>query len=413
MLVVAVGWPSMATATAEPPATKAEPATEPEPNAEPEPSAEPEPDAEARAPKARPPSSPGKLTPEEIERRQTELRTEQATLHWQEGKRLYQNGRYAEAAVEFEKSQVAWPAAATLYSMALSYERAAKPVEAVRALQRYLALPDCSDVPPEEGTMGCTQQRAQAEQALAEQRRRVGELVIALGEGVELREVRVAGRTVPLDDFPLVLLPGTVDVEVFGLKPDERRSRPAYITAGESFTLYVAPFDSESQVVRSPVLPPPNDDPVDELRLERRQRQLVAAFGVGAGLTAASGVAMAVTGGLALYHQRRFDTELCPNPCVVLNEDGTPMLDPNGNTIPRGTAENDVYPDDHEAELARYRPIANALMGVTVGLAVATALVGTFAFRKRDRERASGPQSNGKRVRARVRVGGSGLVVRW
>src|SRR5690606_24458285 len=134
------------------------------------------------------------------------------------------------------------------------------------------------------------------EQALAEQRRRVGALVLDLGEGVELREVRVAGRTVPLDDFPLLLLPGTVDVEVFGMGPDERRSRPAYITGGETYELYVAPFDSGR--VPPPEVRPELDDPVDALRQARRQRQLRTAFWAGTGLTASAGIALAVVGGI-------------------------------------------------------------------------------------------------------------------
>ena len=42
--------------------------------------------------------------------------------------------------------------------------------------------------------------------------------------------------------------------------------------------------------------------------------------------------------------------------------------------------------------------------------AVTAALLGSFAFRKRARERAADEQA---RVRARVRVGATGIVVRW
>jgi hypothetical protein len=390
------------------PDTETEPGSETEPDSETEtePGAKMEPDATTQAPE--PPSPQVKLTAEQLAERLMDKRLEHAELRWQEGERLYQNGRYAEAAVEFERSYAAVAAAATLYSVAPSYERAGKPVEAVRALERYLALPDCPDGPPEERPIDCTQQRPLAEQALAEQRRRVGELVIALGDGVKLREVRVAGRTVPLEDFPLVLLPGTVDVEVFGLKPDERRSRPAYITPGETFTLYVAPFDAEV-ARRPPTVTPIEGDPVDELRLERRQRQLQTTFWVGTGLTAAAGVALAVTGGLGRYHQQRFNIEKCPSKCWEMNADGTPKRDAAGQIIYLDRP----YPENHEDALARYKPVANAMLAVTIGIGVATALVGAFAFRKRDREQASARAGTGERVRARVRLGGSGLVVRW
>jgi len=372
MLIAALGWPSAAGATSRvtPEAEAPEAAKESEPSAEP-----------PAVPKV-------ELTPEERERRKLELRLDQATLHWQEGKHLFDKGRYAEAAEEFEISYTAVPAADTLYSVALSYERAGKPVEATRALKRYLAGPDCGELPLEERTIDCTAQRPEAEAALAEQRMRVGELVISLGEGVRLREVRVAGRVVPLDDFPLLLLPGTVDVEVFGLGPEERRSRPAYITGGETATFYVAPFEREA--VTRPDPKPDPDDAADELRIERRRRALRTSFWVGSGLTVASATAMSVMGALTLYHQRRYNTEKC-----------APVCPPD---------HDEPYPLDHEVKFNRYRPITNALVGVTVGLAVATALLATFAFRKRARERAGNGRAH---VRVRVGVGATGLALRW
>lgn len=425
MLIAALGLPSTAGATgrAAPPVTTTE--TEPKPEAkptagpEPKPTAGPEPKPTAGPePKPEQPSEPApaptteagaeppskvELTPEEIERRELELRLEQATLHWQEGKRLFDNAQYAEAAVEFERSLVAVPAADTLYSVALSYERAGKPVEAVRALKRYLAHTDCSDLPEEERTSDCATMLREAQAALAEQRLRVGELVLSLGEGVKLREVRVAGRVVPLDDFPLLLLPGTVDVEVFGLGPEERRSRPVSITGGEQTTFYVAPFEREA-VTRPD--PEPDPDDVDDLRPERRRLALRVGFWVGTGLTVASGTALAVMGALTLHHQRRFNAEKCAPQCWEMNPDGTPKLDEEGNIM----FLDRPFPLEHEEKYNRYRPVANALVGVTVGLAVTAALLGSFAFRKRARERAADEQA---RVRARVRVGATGIVVRW
>jgi hypothetical protein len=391
VLIVAVGWPSVAGATTRAPPEAPAIVEEPEPLAEP-----------STTPKV-------ELTPEEIERRRLELKLEQAMLHWQEGDRLYYNHRYAEAAVEFERSYAGWPVPDALYSMGLSYARAGKPVEAMRSFERYLALPDCEDRPLEERTTTeCPTLRAEAKQVLAEQRSRVGELVLTLGEGVKLREVRVAGQVVPLEDFPHLLVPGTVDVEVFGLGPKERRSRPVSITGGQQTVFYVAPFEIEPTTGTPPKTDPGNKP--DLLRLERRQRALKTGFYVGTGLTAASGTAMAVMGALTLYHHRHFNSEKCPAECWEKNADGTPKRDAEGNI----EYLHRPYPSDHKAKFTRYLPVTNALVGVTVGLAVVTALVGTFAFRKRAGQGPRTLEASGRvGVRGRVRVGASGLVVRW
>lgn len=374
MLIAALGWPSTAGATSRvAPSAEAPAAAAPESGAEPPaPTPEPTPKVE--------------LTPEEKERQRLALLLDQATLHWKEGRRLFENGRYAEAAVEFEGSYAAVPAPATLYSQALSYKQAGKPVEAVRAYQRYLALPSCDDVPPPERNPDeCPLRRPEAEKALTEQRQLVGELTLSLAEGVRLRDVRVDGRSIPLDDFPLLLLPGTVDVEVLGLGPDDRRRKPASITGGEVTSFYVAPFEPET-----PPVVTDTDDTVVTRPDPRRQRALMIGFGVSAGLTLVSGAATGVLGGLTFYHQRRFNAEICEDPC------------------PPGA--NKPYPADHEAKFERYKPITNALVGVTVGLAVATALLAAFAFGKSP---SKGKALARARVRRHVGLGGSGLVVRW
>ncbi len=401
MLIVALGWPTLgwptlasATSRGAPEDEVAEPEAESEPPADGETKAEPPAEGETKAE----PAPTVERTPEQ---RRKDLLLERALEHWSEGERLYQRGSYPEAALEFESSFAAWPAAVTLYSMGLSYERAGKPVEAVRALERYLAMPDCKARPElrEELACGETEQRADAEKLLVELRRRVGELVLSLGEGVRLREVRVAGRVVPLQDFPLVLVPSTVDVEVFGFEPDERRIRPVTIAGGETTTFYVAPFEPE-------VATPPGGKPTmdaeedDARRVEQRRRRLRGVFWGGTGLTVASAAATAAIGGLTIYHQRRFDTKHCRN--------DEPDCEPSDHP----------YPFDHEDQFLRYKPIANALLGVTVGLAVTTALVGSFAFRKpaRGRPGEAEPGARGgarSSVRPTVGWGGSGLVVRW
>ncbi len=370
--------------TTDSPSTEAAPAEIPPPH-EPDPPAA---DAAARSTPSPADDPLRKLSPEELEFRQQEARIQDARKHYTQGNRLFGKKRYAAAAEEYEQSYAAAPAARTLYSIALSYEYAGRPVEAVEAIERYLGLPECTDLPEAERTIECTDQRADAQKILSGQRRLVGELRLDLAVGVDLREIRVAGRTVPRVDFPLLLLPGSVDVELFGVHPDQRRRWVVNIAAGEPYTLYVAPFDTAE--VGGPTPPTPEDPELDRLQRERRRQRLRTSFWVGTGLTAMSGIALAVMGSLTLYEQRRFNTEKCRMDC----------LDPDTGE-PRGTG----YPLDHEERFLRYKPITNAMVGVTVGLAVGTALVGVFAFGKRNE-----PVPND---RAQVRLTGSGLLVRW
>lgn len=390
-IAIAMSWPSAAVAGRDQgPAKVPEPeASEPEvPPAEGAEEDPPAPTPETEPSAAPDPGSVDELSPEELAARQKQIRIENAQRHYEQGNVLFRAGRYAEAAAQLELSYAAVPATTTLYSVALSYARAGKAVDAVRTLRRYLDLPDCVEQSAQ-STIGCTNRRAEAEQMLGDQVRLVGELNLDLADTVELREVRVAGRTVPLDDFPLLLRPGPADVELFGLEPEQRRTRVAYITAGETFTLYVAPFVTE--VVQRPDVPDATPDPrIDEARAQRRQRILMTSFWVGTGLTAASAVALGVMGGLTRREQQAFKAAKCEMVCA----------DPD-TMEPLGNSDAPLFPLEERDAFNTYKLTTNVLVGVTVGLAVGTVLVGAFAFRKRGRGR------------ARVRATGPGLVVRW
>lgn len=398
-IAVAMSWPSIAIAgrdqgpaevsEAEVPVPEVPPAERSAEDDAPPTEEDPSAPTGATEPAAAPdPGSVDELSPEELAARQKQIRIENAQRHYEQGNVLFRSGRYAEAAAQLELSYAAVPATTTLYSVALSYARAGKAVDAVRTLRRYLDLPDCVEQSAQ-STIGCTNRRVEAEQMLGEQVRLVGELNLDLADAVQLREVKVAGRTVPLDDFPLLLRPGPADVELFGLEPEQRRTRVAYITAGETFTLYVAPFVTE--VVQRPSVPDEPPEPrVDEARARRRQRILMTSFWVGTGLTAASTVAMGVMGGLTRREQQAFADAKCEMMCV----------DPDTGE-PLGTEDAPLFPIEERDAFNRYETTTNVLVGVTVGLAVGTVLVGAFAFRKRGRGR------------ARVQATGPGLVVRW
>lgn len=355
----------------------------------PEPTAEDEAASGDGSPAAQEPATsdftrPPSMTPEEFEQHQRLLlRVHNAEVHYEDGTKLYNRGEYAAAALEYESAYAAIPAANALYSAALSYERAGRPVDAIRTYSEYLALADCASLEPSKRTSRCADEQAVARTALEGQKRLVGELKLAFTEPLDIREVRVAGRTVPLSDFPVFLLPGAVDVELFGTAADQRREWVAYISAGETFTISVSPFDTEV-VVRPPELPPDRTDD-DEARRRRLRRALRKTFWVGAGLTGASAAALAVMGGLTATEQRTHDDNKCAADCT--DENGEPL--------------NTGYPLENRSNFNTYKPVTNALIGVTVGLAVTTALLGVFTFRKENRER------------AKLSLAGPGVVVRW
>lgn len=398
-VAVAMSWPSVAVAGPDqgpaevPEAEASEPEVPPAEGSAKDDAPPTEEDRPAPTPAAEPSAAPDpgavdELSPEELAARQKQIRIENAQRHYEQGNVLFRSGRYAEAAAQLELSYAAVPTTTTLYSVALSYARAGKAVDAVRTLRQYLDLPDCV-AQSAESTIGCTNRRAEAEQMLGEQLRLVGELNLDLANAVELREVKVAGRTVPLDDFPLLLRPGPADVELFGLEPEQRRTRVAYITAGETFTLYVAPFVTE--VVQRPSVPDEPPDPrIDEARAQRRQRILMTSFWVGTGLTAASAVALGVMGGLTRRAQPAFKDAKCEETCSD-PETGEPL----------GSKNDPLFPFEERDAFNTYKTTTNVLVGVTVGLAVGTVLVGAFAFRKRGRGH------------TRVRATGPGLLVRW
>jgi len=71
---------------------------------------------------------------------------EQARARFDEGTRLYSEGRYVEAAQAYEASYRLSPRSATLLNVATAYERALELGRAADALDRYLAAePDASD----------------------------------------------------------------------------------------------------------------------------------------------------------------------------------------------------------------------------------------------------------------------------
>lgn len=306
--------------------------------------------------------------------------------HFQQGRVHYFRGAYALAAIEFEQAFAAFPAEAALKNVALSHERAGDDVAAAIAARRYLGLPACAVDDVDKAL--CGSHRDELVALLDRVMPRVVELRLEVVVGVELREVRINGRVTPRDDFPVLVAPGRVDVELEGAAPGQRRQRVIEVRAGETQTIVVERFDAPT--VPRDREPPPSGTP------RPRGKWLRPAFWTGVATTSASLVAVGVLGGLTLAAGKDYRRE-------VENFLENPPPDP-----PPGEPEVDLYPHDEQARFEEMQKATNVMIGVSAGLAMLTLVVGAVAF---TRPRNSG--TSRASTRAQWLFHGSGLVVRY
>ena len=320
----------------------------------------------------------------------------EADKRFTEGKALMSEGRYAEAAAEFERSHASIEFGDTLFRIVEAYEAANEPIQALKKARAYLALDNCEGGKESPYNYPCAEpdQRAKAAKKANRLRQFVGELRLKIRKEVPLREVRVADEPVPLDDFPLLVLPGSYIVELRGPKVDQLRSYDVVVEAGQTFTVSVPPW--EKPRVDDPVFDDGETDQERALREQaRRKRILKGAFWTGVGVTAAAGAALASVGGVAVYSQRRWEELHCggvPQAECQATRPDDPDLGPNGK-----------YPLSHERRLDRFRTATNVMIGVTAALGVTTVVLGIFAFTKK--------KPSGANARVQVRAGG--LTFRW
>jgi hypothetical protein len=289
----------------------------------------------------------------------------------------YNRGAYALAAIEFEQAFAAFPAEAALKNVVLSHERAGDDVAAAIAARRYLALPSCEGL--EDDDAFCGSHRDEIAPMLEELMRRVVELRLEVAAGVPLREIRINGRVTPRDDFPVLVAPGRVDVELEGSVAGQRRQRVIEVRAGETQTIVVETFDA-------PTVPRDRDrEPVPNGTPRSRGKWLRPAFWTGVATTSASLVAVATLGGLTL----------------AAGKDYRPAPEP-------GEPKVDRYPHDEEDRFHRTQRLTNVMIGVTAGLAMLTVVIGAVAF---TRPRNAG--TSRASTRAQWLFHGSGVVVRY
>src|SRR5690606_38514421 len=135
------------------------------------------------------------------------------------------------------------------------------------------------------------------------------------------REIRVDGRVIPQQDFPLMLTPGRYDLELRGLQEGQVRTFVLELKPGQFRSVDVAPLPDESDegdaaVARPPTGPDPLELEAQKRREERRRKALRASFYTGVGLTVAAGAATATFGALTLRAKRLHTSQSCGNPCT-------------------------------------------------------------------------------------------------
>jgi hypothetical protein len=312
---------------------------------------------------------------------------EEFDRHWNEGRRLFGRKEFARAAVEFERACAAVPAADALYNVVISYAEDGDLVAAATAAQRYVALAPCDgDVDP----IRCASRSDEVAAMYTDLKGRVVELSLDVSAGVTLREIRINGRIVAPKSFPIYVDAGTVEIELVGSEPGQRVVREPKLRPGETYVVRATPFRA---VVESNG--PTNGSPGTPPKRERNTKALKRAFYGGIGFTAASGVALAVIGGLTPWAKREFEK----------NNGGEAQGCFDDMDLPKPC--EDPYPNGEDKRYHRMRLSTNILIGVTAGLALTTAIIGVFAFSK-PRQRAGNQRASTK---VQLRPSASGLTL--
>jgi hypothetical protein len=319
-----------------------------------------------------------------------------AVAHFKEGRRLYEERSYPEAAEAFRRSYESVRSGQALYNESLAWEKAGEPARALEALDRYLALPEC-----EPGELLCAADRDSASRAAQKLKPLVGELDIVLEPGVAIRGVEIAGELHGLTAFPVYVEPGLLEVVAVGIKENQRRRFEVEVEAGKEAFLLVGPFPQGGGVI-PPVRPPEGDNGgnagTPRRDPELRRKRLRYAFYGSLAATIGSGAALGVVGGLLLDARRDYDRR-CTGECG--------MRDPvTGEWI----VGDDGYHGADKRRFDRLQPAATALVITTSALALTTVTLALFAFAKGDRS----PQRASTRApKPGAQFTGSGVRVRW
>ena len=293
-------------------------------------------------------------------------------------------GDYEAAARAFLRSYELVPTAEALFNAAYAYEQAGELVLAIDSYERFLAEAGAID----------DSLRDQIEQTLAQLRRQVVIIKqLRIDPNRPLAELRVNGSRVELDELPLVVPPGAVEIEVIDRR-GRRGSERYEVAAGEVLVVDVrALLPPEPELVTptgdGSTLTPRADGPgpSDAVRRRRLSRLEVASY-TGVAATVAAGATMATLGGLTLRARQRYDDATC--------------LEFPGGVCPDGF-QGDGSAARHLRNIERFSLGTNVMIGVTAGLAAGTLVVGLITLRARRR------LDEGPGARVRLRPAPAGL----
>lgn len=277
---------------------------------------------------------------------------------------LYTAEAYADAARGFESSYAAAPSPEAAYNAALAHDKIGADLSAMIWFQRYLAVASRDDA-----------SHPWALQRVEELRARLGELDLQLDSPDEIRQLSLNGEEVTLADFPRLVTPGRIELRLVGDAPEQVADILAEVAPGGTWTIHFPGFARAPEPSAQVPLGRPVTPEVVPLA-PRNGRPLLALFWTATGLTAVSGVATGVLGGLTLRAWN--DYPAC------------------GQRLDCAASREPFH---------RTKDATNVMIGVTTGLAVITLALGLAALRERRKARRGRPDG-----RLRVTLAGVQLA---
>lgn len=156
--------------------------------------------------------------------------TDEARRHFEAGVQNFEDQRFADAAVEFERSFELKPAWQVLYNLGSVYAALGRPVEAVDALTRY---------EQQAGAALTAERRGEVQAELERQRAKIATLQVHVNApGAEVRiDSKLVGHSPLSGPIQLASGPHLIDVALDGRRPEHRELT---LTAKQWHTVQIA-----------------------------------------------------------------------------------------------------------------------------------------------------------------------------